>query len=97
MKEYERTIDTTYKMNGRMRSECPNGYEEYNNDWFLTPDGDMFNAWSDYEIDSDRLDEDDWILHCMSKRWFDANTFIPAYFEACRRKGLKFVQMRISY
>lgn len=93
----ERIIDTSHKIGGRLRNECPSGYEEYNIDWFLTPDGDMFNAWSDYEIESDRLDEDDWILHCIGKRWFDANTFLPAYFEACRRKGLKVVQMRISY
>lgn len=93
----ERVIDISNKIGGRMRNECPAGYEEYNVDWFLTPDGDMFNAWSDYEIENDRLDEDDWILHCMGKRWFDANTFIPAYFEACRRKGLKVVQLRIDY
>lgn len=63
-----------------MRNDCHAGYEEYNVDWFLTPKGDMFNAWSDYEIESDRLDEDDLVLHCMGKRWFDANTFLPAYF-----------------
>lgn len=93
----ERVIDTSNKRCGRMRHSCPAGYEEYNEDWFLSSEGDMYNAWSLYEIDSDTLTDDDWLLHCMGKRWFDANTFLPAYFEACRRKGLKVVQMRISY
>ena len=57
----------------------------------------MMNARSCYVICSDVLDHDDWILLLTVKRWFDANTFLPAYFEACRRKGLKVVQMRIDY
>ena len=75
----------------------PEGYEKYNEDWCLTADGDMYNVRTDYEIGSDRLNEDDWILHLMQKRWFDANTFIPAYFEACRRKGIPVVMIRTYY
>jgi len=97
MEEDGRIIDVTFKSNGRRRLECPDGYIEYNDDWFIGADGTMRNAWSGYEIDGDRLSEDDWILHCMTKRWFDANTFLPAYFEACRTIGLKVVPMRISY
>ncbi len=79
------------------RHQCPEGYEEYNEDWCLTPDGDMYNVLSDYEIGSNMLYKDDWILHLSEKRWFDANTFIPAYFEACRRKGISLVMIRTHY
>lgn len=80
------------------RCSCPLcGYEEYNEDWFLSPDGDMMNCRSGYEIERDVLDHDDWILQLMDKRWFDANTFIPAYYEACRRKGIHVVQMRTFF
>lgn len=92
----ERVIDSCKKFCWS-RCERPKGYEEYNSDWFISPDGDMMNARSCYVIGSDVLDHDDWILLLTVKRWFDANTFLPAYFEACRRKGLKVVQMRIDY
>lgn len=92
----ERIIDTSKKI-CFSRYICPAGYEVYNVDWFLSPLGDMMNAISSYQIGSDVLDRNDWVLHLSEKRWFDANTFIPAYFEACRRKGIKTVQMCISY
>lgn len=76
--------------------ECPDGFEPFNEDWFLSPEGDMLNA-SEYYIPSDRLGEDDWILHCMGRNWFDANTYLPAFFEACRRAKIKVVKMRIDY
>jgi hypothetical protein len=92
----ERIIDTSNKFRWS-RCERPKGYEEYNSDWFISPDGDMMNARSCYQIGCDELDHDDWFLHLSEKRWFDANTFIPTYFEACRRKGIQTVLMRISY
>lgn len=92
----ERVIDIRYKSYWS-RCERIKDYEEYNDDWFISPGGDMMNTLSCYVIGSDVLDHDDWILLLTAKRWFDANTFIPAYFEACRRRGLKVVPMRIEY
>lgn len=89
-------IDPNFKENG-CHQKCPEGYDVYNEDWFLSPKGDMCNRCSGYYIEADKLRKDDWILHCMERRWFDANTFIPAYWEACRRAGIKKVTMRIEY
>lgn len=91
-----RVIDTRHKDNG-CRQTMPEGFEVYNEDWYLSPQGDMCNKFSDYFIEADRLDEDDWFLHCMHKRWFDGNTFLPAYYEACKRAGIQEVTMRMYY
>lgn len=92
----ERVIDTSSKKDYGFWV-CPNGYDSYNDDWHISPNGDLMSSKSGYEIGSDVLEHDDWILNLSEKRWFDANTFIPAYYEACRRKGVKIVQMRIDY
>lgn len=72
------------------------GFSQFNEDWWISPQGDM-NHVSDYCINAYRLGEDDWILHLMEKSWFDANTFLPAYFEACRRAEIKTVEIRVRY
>jgi hypothetical protein len=72
-------------------------FELYNKDWFMSEHGDMCFAYFGYFIDAHRLGEGDWFLHLMGKKWFDANTFLPAYFEACERAGIKEVKVRISY
>lgn len=72
------------------------GIERYNRDRFLSSHGDMYHN-SDYTISASQLADDDWILHLMEKYWFDANTFIPAYFEAVRRTGKKTVTIRVKY
>lgn len=55
----------------------------------ITPGGSMIFQ-NFYRIDSELLEESNWILHLMlTKNWFDANTFIPAYFEACKGAGIK--------
>ena len=76
---------------------CPKGYEQFNEDWQLSERGDMCFHNSRYYIDADRLKESDWIIHLMGKVWFDANTFLPAYFEACRRAGIKKVTITTIY
>lgn len=68
----------------------------YNEDWEISPEGDMI-GWGYYWIASERLGESDWILHLMEKAAFNANTFIPAYFEACRRAGLKEITIITHY
>ena len=67
-------------------------FVRYNRQWCLSADGDM--ACGNYFIDKERLAEN-WIGHMMGKKWFDANTFIPAYVEACRRAGVR--QVNIDY
>lgn len=79
------------------RRKRPKGYEEFNEDWYLSTRGDMINSWNGYPIYHNQLTRNDWVLHLMAKMWFDANTFIPAYFEACRRIGVKSVDMLLFY
>ena len=67
-------------------------FTRFNRHWCLSEDGDM--ACGCYFIDSHRLSEE-WVEHLMGKNWFDANTFIPAYVEACRRAGVR--QVNITY
>ena len=81
----------------RVKSDCPDGWDEWNDDWYLSSGGDMRHAWTDYEIPHQRLDEDDWLLHLMYREWFDANTFLPAWLEACRRWGMKVAYVRTGY
>lgn len=44
-----------------------------------------------YEIDGNRLAEDNWIQHMAEKRWVDPREFIRAYLLACQVRGLKSV------
>ena len=90
------TINASEKYQYR-KFPCPEGFTTFNEDWFISEDGSIRASRAEYTIFSGELANDHWLLHLMSKRWFDANTFIPAYFEACRRRGLKVVPMRIEY
>jgi len=72
-------------------------WERFNDDWWLSDTGDMWNDQGHYGIYDNRLNEGDWMLHLMGKVWFDANTFLPAYFEACNRAGIKEVTITIRY
>lgn len=79
------------------RRNAPSGYEDFNVDWFLSPKGNMLYVWFDYEILYSQLEDQNTILHLMEKDWFDANTFIPAYFEACRRKGIQQLKIKTIF
>ena len=79
------------------KRKIPQGYEIFNDDWALSSTGDMFCIESYYEIYDYLLAQSHWILHLMEKRWFDANTFIPAYFEACKRAGIKEVRIKTYF
>jgi hypothetical protein len=68
----------------------------YNSDWFISDKGDLYNN-EDYCIPRDRLAEPDWFLHLMEKGWFNANTFLPAYFEACRRNHITKLTVLTDY
>ena len=66
-------------------------------DWEITEDGDLREIHGDYTIAHDRLTENDWILHLDGRRGVDLNTFIPAYFEACRRAGIRELKIITHY
>ncbi len=74
----------------------PKGVKKFNKDWYLSETGDMWHV-TDYTIEKERLEEDDWILHLMTKGWFDANTFLPAYFEALKRAKINEVTIIPRY
>lgn len=93
----ERVIDARNKFDFPRKWECPYNYEEYNEDWYISPDGDMMSSRSGYEIGGHILDHDMWFMHLADKRWFDANTFVPAYMEACRRQGIIIANIRTDY
>ena len=79
-----RAIDTRYKCSYK-RSQCPEGYDVFNDDWCLSPKGDMFNVLYNWFILAGDLGD---YLYCIRGDWFDGNTFLPAHIEACRRSGL---------
>lgn len=67
-------------------------------DWTVEEDGTLINKRMGYEIGPDQLrDQNDWILHLMEKPWVNLNSFIPAYFLALRRLGIKDAIVRTSY
>lgn len=76
---------------------CPNGFTPFNEDWYINEKGCLMNARTEYHIHAEELGMNHWMCHLMQKRWFDANTFIPAYFEACRRYGITTVEMCITH
>ena len=71
-------------------------FEVFNEDWAVNADGDLI-GWGYYFIDCNRLAEEDWFIHMMSKVQFDASTFMPAYIEACKRANIQKVTMKMFY
>lgn len=62
-------------------------------DWLVEPNGDMSN--NGYNIESYRLNKEDWFLHLLNKPWMDWNDFIPAYFQACCNAGIQNITMKM--
>lgn len=92
----DRHYNENYRQTVKQHPDLMKGYEKFNSDWYIDKIGNM-NHVSDYPIDANRLTEDDWFLHLMEKSWFDANTFLPAYFEALRRAGYKSFNQIVKY
>ena len=96
-------MNETIITNERLQSICkfydcsPDGAMVVNQDWIVTKVGDILCIPYYYGIYNYALKSEDWIIHMAEKVWVNLNTFIPAYIEACKRKGLKVVSMRISY
>ncbi len=70
---------------------------ELKTDWIITPEGDLLHPSNDYIIEADRLEEDDWVLHLMTKGWMDFNTFLPVYFKALKNRGIKKLLIKTTY
>lgn len=67
-------------------------------DWKIAEDGTLLDQdGHDYNIEGDRLAESDWILHLSGKGWVDLNTFIPAYFKALSKRGIKEITIKTSH
>ena len=64
--------------------------------WEVSPKGDM-NHDGRYSIPSNRLTEDNWIIHMQEKGWIDFNTFLPAYLQALKNAGKQFVKIKTFY
>jgi len=67
--------------------------------WEIEDDGtltDVRRGRYQYEIEPGRLTEGDWITHLAKKGWVDLNSFIPAYFEALAKQGIKEITIKTS-
>lgn len=64
--------------------------------WKILKDGTMLHASPAYDIDGDRLAEDNWIQHMAEKRWVDLRVFLRAYLTACQVRGLRTVTISTS-
>lgn len=71
-------------------------WARFNTDWFVSVNGGLLHM-SGYYITPDRLSEEDWLLHLSEKTWFDANTFIPVFFYACRVQKKAIAQIQTYY
>lgn len=64
--------------------EITGSYKVFNSDWLTDDEGYMMHRKTGWEImakrDLGNLERK--IEHLMQKTWFDANTFLPAYFHA---------------
>lgn len=93
-KEYHSPFKVT-TMNEAVRDAVPAWQEQ--KDWEISPKGDLYHPKRDYPIEAERLNEKNWIIHMMGKGWIDLNSFIPAYFEACRRAGFDTIEIITNY
>lgn len=64
-------------------------YCETEQDWQITPEGDLYHKEMDYLIEKERLTEMNWIKHMAGKTWVNMNSFIPAYFKTLEEAGYK--------
>lgn len=89
------SIEATCRDSGSVEFMEGSEFHRFNADWFLDSKGNMCHNRG-YDIAANRLSESDWLSHLMEKVWFDANTFLPAYFEACRRAGIEKLTINIE-
>lgn len=75
----------------------PKDFKDFNEDWYVGLNGDLLGKRTGYHIPHYDLERDHWFVHLKDKMWFDADTFLPAYFKACEMAGIKVVKLRIDY
>lgn len=62
--------------------------------WSIEKDGTMVHRETNYYIEGNRLNNENWLIHMAAKRWVDMREFTQAYFAACRTRGLTNVNVR---
>ncbi|MBO0936475.1 hypothetical protein J2I47_07965 [Fibrella sp. HMF5335] len=65
--------------------------------WIVSPTGDLTYEPRAYTITADRLNEEDWFLHMMTKGWCDMSEFVPTYFKALQNADVQTVLIRSHY
>lgn len=65
--------------------------------WHVSVLGEMSYDNGRYFIDSNRLKNDDWIIHLQSKGWIDWNEFIPAYLQALQNAKIQIIKIKTFY
>ena len=76
-------------------------YNEANNEWTVTDEGDLVCKDRHYLIEKERLTEMgwniNWISHMAEKKWVNLNSFIPAYLLALKRAGVKTLTIDVDH
>ncbi|WP_337045321.1 hypothetical protein [Emticicia sp. 17c] len=65
--------------------------------WKIFSGGDMENTELGYEITADRLNESDWWVSFLTEPKFDWNTFIHAYFYACKEAKVDILHIKMNF
>lgn len=75
----------------------PEGAELFNEDYIISKTGDLICGTNfSYCIYDGDLKKPDWIPHLRQKNWYKDKTFIPAYIEALRRKGIYSASINVT-
>ena len=76
-------------------------YNEANNEWTVTDEGDLVCKDRHYLIEKERLTEMgwniNWISHMAEKNWVNLNSFTPAYLLALKRAGVKTLTIDVDH
>ena len=76
-------------------------YNQANNEWPVTDEGDLVCKDRHYLIEKERLTEMgwniNWISHMAEKNWVNLNSFIPAYLLALKRAGVKTLTIDVDH
>ena len=67
--------------------------EFFNSEWLISKDGYVVNAIADVGFEPYQLFANDFIRNYMSRKWFNANTFLPVLFEVARRTNVNEVSI----
>ena len=68
-----------------------------NDQWYINPNGSLKSHNPDFVLYRKDLANSDWLRYLQTLDWVDFNKFIPAYFEALKRAGIKKINVLICY